>query len=90
MAVQAEQELEVWLLAGQDLPKEWVWKEIRAERDPKEKYFVPFATQRGFVNQQDEGREILAKEAANRYDRLRQLCPEVADLEERIRTWLES
>lgn len=90
LAVQAEQELEVWVLAGQDLPKEWAWKDIRAERDPKEKYFVPFATQRGLAAERDEGREILSKEAAGRYERIKQLCSEVADPEERIRTWLEN
>ncbi|ARU61399.1 hypothetical protein CBW65_10590 [Tumebacillus avium] len=35
----AHQEIEVWALAGLDLPKGWSWAEIRSERDPKEKYF---------------------------------------------------
>ena len=40
IAENAWQEIEVWLLAGhRDLPKEWQWKEIREERDPKELYF---------------------------------------------------
>ena len=89
LAVQAEQELEVWVLAGQNLPKEWVWRDIRAERDPKEKYFEPFAHQRGFITNLDKARQVLSKEAAGRYERIKQLCPEVADLEERIRVWME-
>ena len=36
------------------------------------------------------GRKMLALEAARRYDRIRQLCPEdVAALEIRIRDWMK-
>ena len=37
-----------------------------------------------------EGRKTLAEEAARRYDRIRQLCPEdIADLEDRVRSFVE-
>jgi hypothetical protein len=90
LAVQAEQELEVWILAGQDLPKEWAWKDIRSEHDPKERYFVPFTTSRDLIDERDQGRGTLSKESASRYDRIKQLCPELADLENRVRNWLEN
>lgn len=35
----AWQEIEVWALAGQDLPGTWQWQAIRAEVHPKETYF---------------------------------------------------
>lgn len=54
-AENAWQELEVWLLAGHDLPREWSWQEIRQERDPKERYFVPFAKSRGYSMSRAEG-----------------------------------
>jgi len=38
----AWQEIEVWVLAGHDLPDAWSWSEIRQEINPKETYFVPF------------------------------------------------
>ena len=38
----AWQEVEVWILAGHDLPSEWSWTEIRANTHPKETYFEPF------------------------------------------------
>lgn len=39
----------------------------------------------------DADREVLAREAAGNYDRIRQLCPEdVASLEERIRRALDT
>jgi hypothetical protein len=31
----AWQEVEVWVLAGHDLPSDWVWTEIRSEPNPK-------------------------------------------------------
>ena len=36
LAENAWQEIEVWALAGVDLPKDWVWKDVRAEPNPKE------------------------------------------------------
>ncbi len=87
----AWQELEVWLLAGHDLPAKWSWKKIRREPHPKETYFLPFAEAQGVLEEPAEGRKTLARQAAARYPRIRQLCPEdVAVLEQRIRDWLES
>jgi hypothetical protein len=82
----AWQELEVWILAGQtDLPSNWTWRDIRNERDPKETYYDRYAEQRGMLTAAYEGREVLAKEAARNYTRIRQLCPEdVGQLEQRI------
>jgi len=88
IAVNAWQEIEVWLLAGHDLPKEWQWQEIRAERDPKELYFVPLAKKRGLWHTTGRGRKTLGREAAKRYPRIRQLCDEVRDLQLRIRECL--
>lgn len=88
IAENAWQEVEVWLLAGHDLPKEWQWKEIRETRDPKELYFEPYASQRGVLHKLGRGRKALGREAAKRYSRIRLLCDEVAALEEKIRTYI--
>lgn len=85
LAEQAWQELEVWVLAGLDLPADWKWREIRAERDPKELYFAPLARERGYQYEDDGGRKRMAREAAIRYRRIRSLCPEdVQALEIRV------
>jgi len=85
----AWQELEVWVLAGHTLPSDWSWAEVRAEANPKERYFRPFAEQMRLVDAPGEGRKALAKQAAARYSRIRQLCQEdVAALESRIRHWV--
>lgn len=93
LAENAWQEIEVWVLAGlEDLPKGkgWSWKEIRAERDAKESYYDKVADKRGLTKAPYEGRDVLAREAARNYPRIRQLCPEdVARLEERIAEILE-
>jgi hypothetical protein len=80
--------MEVWVLAGFDLPKQWSWQAIRAERDPREAYFYPFSKIKGVFNSPAQGRSLLAQEAARKYDRIRQLCPELKALEDRIQTWL--
>jgi hypothetical protein len=86
----AWQEVEVWLLAGHDLPKDWNWSKIRDEANPKEHYYRPFAKQLNVLNMPGEGRGKLAEEAASRYDGIRKKCKEdVLNLESRIRSWLE-
>lgn len=89
LAENAWQEIEVWLLAGHTLPARWSWRAIRAEPQAKETYFLPFAMERGLVNEPGQGRRTLAIEAARRYGRIRQRCPEdVHALEQRIRGWI--
>src|SRR5262249_33244934 len=90
LAVHACQEVAAWALAGcGDLPRAWQWKVVRAERDPKEVYFTPYIQKRGLQNEPGGGRKTLGREAAGRYNRVRQRCPEVRSLEERIRDWLD-
>jgi hypothetical protein len=89
VAENAWQEVETWLLAGHDLPEGWNWKELRQDESAKENYFAPFAMERNVQDQPYEGRKSLAQEAARRYSRIRQLCPEdVVNLELRIKAWI--
>lgn len=81
-------------MTGHDLPAEWNWKEIRAETNPKERYFWVLAQSRGFVTRgqraDETGYKQLAEEAAHRYDRIRSLCPEdVMVLEQNIAHWVK-
>lgn len=89
MAENAWQELEVWVLAGHELPSGWRWNEIREERDPKEKYFDRLVEQRGLRNDPGAGRKTLGLEAARKYNRLRSRCREdIQVLEERLERWM--
>jgi hypothetical protein len=86
LAGQAHQEVEVWLLAGQDdLPSEWDWTDVRAERQAKERYYDPYVEQKTLTNSPGGGRKPLGQVAgANYADRVRQLCDEVQVLETRV------
>lgn len=87
-AENAWQEIEIWVLAGHDLPRGWAWAAMRAEVNVKEQYFHRFAESRGLLNHPAQGRKTLAEEAAKRYDRIRQRCPEdVARLHDRLSQW---
>ena len=88
-AEHAWQEIEVWALAGHDLPADWVWSEVRSEPNPKERYFEPFAHSREVSDGPGGGRKTLADAAAHRLRRILQLCPEdFAALRERISAYL--
>lgn len=84
----AHQEVEVWLLAGHQLPNDWRWNDVCAEQHSKEMYYEPFARSLDVFSQLGGGRKQLGEDAARRYDRVRQLCAEVAELEGRIAVWL--
>jgi hypothetical protein len=91
-AEHAWQEVEVWGLAGcHDLSEVGEWHNIRSERDPKEAYFNPYVERRGLQNEPGRGRRTLGREAASRYSRVRQRCPEdIGALEEQLRAWIDS
>lgn len=89
MAENAWQEIEVWILAGHKMPSGWKWQDVRMEPNPKEMYYLPFAKDRALLNEPGEGRKTLAREAVRRYKTIRRKCPEVSELEERIREWVE-
>lgn len=89
-AENAWQEIEVWALAGQELPKGWRWNEIQAEIHPKETYFEPLAKNRGLMNEPGEGRKTMGVEAAQNYSRVRSRCKnDIVILEDRLRDCVE-
>jgi hypothetical protein len=88
LAGQAHQEVEVWLLAGQnDVPGKWNWnwEAVRTERQAKERYYEPYVEQKTLTNSPGGGRKPLGQNAgANYADRVRRLCDEVQVLEDRV------
>ena len=79
LAANAWEEIETWVLAGLDLPKEWPWADVRAEIQVKEVYFEPLAARRGLSDRADGGRKPLAEEAARHIDDIRRKCLEDFD-----------
>ncbi len=89
----AEQELETWLLSGhQEKLKSlgWRWPEIQSEVSVKEKFFEPFLEKFGDPASPSGGRERLMQEALANYDGMKQRCPELQQLEDRIRAHIAS
>jgi hypothetical protein len=82
------QELEAWLLAGHTeklKTNNWRWTEIRAEVSTKEVYFKPFLQQHGDAAVPGGGRKRLTQEALANYAGIKTRCPELQELEDRIR-----
>jgi hypothetical protein len=85
-------EVEAWLLAGhQDKwEREWQWGAMRVNRSFKESYFDLFlrAHGRDQASYPDGGRKQLMLEALRNYTGIKQRCPELQQLESRIRAHL--
>lgn len=81
----AKEEVEVWLLAGHKQRLDRSWQEVRSEVSIKERIFAPFLAAHGDSRRAGGGRDLLMKETLGNYSALLQLCPELADLERRLR-----
>lgn len=73
---QAIQEIEVWAIAGHDLPDEWNWSSIRSERDSKERYYMALASIKGYLAYPYHGRKEMIKESLKKWTRVKNLCSE--------------
>lgn len=86
-AENAWEELETWVLAGLELPRDWRWTDVRAAVDVKERYFDVLAKQRGVHDGPGGGRKALGEEAARKISAIRQKCSEDFDaLSRRVET----
>ena len=74
LTIAAIEEIEVWVLAGADLPPQWVWQEIRADPHPKERYFDVLAKNLSLTNGPGRGRKSLGEKAAKNIKRIVELC----------------
>ena len=81
----AKEEVEVWLLAGHKDRLDRGWREIRNEISVKERIFEPFLAVHGDSFRAGGGRDLLMKETLGNYRALLQRCPELAELERRLR-----
>jgi hypothetical protein len=82
-------EVEVTLIAGHPQADTKGWQAKKEHPRFKEDIFVPFLTEFGNPTAPGDGRQRLMLEALKNYPRIKQLVPEVADLEKRIATALE-
>lgn len=61
------------------------WREVRAEPHAKEIHFDPVVRGLSLAHSPGGGREILGRQAAKNYTRVRALCPELTEIEQIIR-----
>jgi hypothetical protein len=87
-------EVEAWLLAGHQDKWEpnWKWGTMRADRSIKENYFSPFLQRHGQDQSRfpDGGRKQLMIGSLRNYAGIKQRCPELQELEDRVRTHIAS
>lgn len=81
----AQQEVEVWLMAGHVARVDRPWTQVRANASIKEQVFAGFLREFGDTRLPGEGRGILMQETLRNYGGLLERCPELAELEKRIR-----
>jgi len=84
----AQPEVEAWLLAGHRDRLSVPWQQVRGHRRLKEDVFEPFLTEFGDARSPGGGRERLIRETLANYRGLLSVCPELAQLENRLRAFL--
>lgn len=84
----AQPEVEAWLLAGHRDRLDTPWPQVRDHRRLKEDVFEPFLKQFGDSRSPGGGREHLIRETLSNYRGLLSVCPELADLEDRLKAFL--
>lgn len=84
----AEPEVEAWLLAGHRDSLTISWPQVRQHPRLKEEVFEPFLNHLGDSRSTGGGRRQLTCETLANYQGLLQVCPELAELEDRLRAFL--
>jgi hypothetical protein len=81
----ARPEVEVWLLAGHRDKLGLPWPEVVQHPRLKEDVFEPFLAKYGDARRASGGRDLLMKDPLANYRGLLRLCPELAELEARVK-----
>ena len=84
----AIEEVETWLLAGHRSKLQQDWRQVRQDVSVKENVFTPFLAEYGNRKEAGGGRQRLMKEALRNYPGVTRLCPELGDLENRVKAAL--
>ena len=82
VVVAAIQELEVWALWGASRELDASWEEVRAEVDPKERFFEPLLTAEDAALADGGRRRLVDASLAKGWASLEGACPELVTLRE--------
>lgn len=86
----AIEEVEIWMLALHRDALGAQWAEVRSERDPKERFAVPFLAANAPRLDAGGGRAWAMRQLGAGWRGLLQVCPELQELKDRIQSWLQS
>jgi hypothetical protein len=85
----AIEEVEVWMLALHRDTLGVSWSTVRCERNPKERFAHPFLITRTPRLDVGGGRAWAMRELGSGWRGVLRVCPELQELRDRIRGWLE-
>lgn len=87
--IQVLEEVEVWMLALHRERLGVPWQQVRADRDPKERFATPLLAQLAPRMALGGGRVRAMEPLGHKQWRsLLQLCPELEELRKRLSAWL--
>ena len=84
----AIEEIEVWMLALHRDVLGVPWRDVRAERDPKERFAQPFLTAQAPKLSAGGGRAWAMRELGSKWKGVLDVCPELAELKQTLADWL--
>ena len=84
----AIEEVEVWMLSLHRDSLDTAWTEVRAERDPKERFAQPFLAASAPKLSPGGGRVWAMRELGAKWKGVLKVCPELAELERTLQGWL--
>lgn len=83
----AIEEIEVWMLALHRDRLSVSWREVRAERHPKERFAEPFLAQHAPRLGPGRGRKWAMRALGPQWQGVLKVCPELAELQQKIAGW---
>lgn len=86
----AVEELEVWALALHRKRLSMDFASVRAECDPKDSIFIPFARSQNWQNSPGRGRKDAMSGLRSQWAQLKAACPEVQSLADEVLAWVTS
>jgi hypothetical protein len=84
----AIEEVEVWMLALHRDALGVPWRDVRAERDPKERFAQPFLAAQAPKLNAGGGRAWAMRELGSKWKGVLEVCPELAELKQTLLGWL--
>ena len=87
VAVLAHQEVEVWAMALHKDKLPVSWRDVRADCDPKERFWDPLVAQERWLPTVGKGRKKAMRALSGQWKKLLSRCPELKQFRKDVRRW---